>query len=338
MISRSRISRSSHRPEQGYILLTLILAVTLLAIVAAVVVPELAFQMKRDREEELIHRGVQYSRAIKHFYKKFNRYPARLEELENTQNFRFLRKRYKDPLTGKDFKLLHMGEVQISFGPGITGATPVNGMVNGPNGMQGGLNPGMNPGASALGGALGSSSPQGLGAFSIRNQSSSDSTQTDTSGQTSGTLGSSGTTGTAAGQDTTGTSGTPGSPGNTNSPGQGPLQGINSSNLSGQVFGGGPILGVASLSKDKSIRVFNKKEHYNQWQFIYDPTSDTGGLLSTPNQPPLQQHAVAPGQPGAPGSPSSGFGNSPFGNSGGMGSQTQPPPQQPPQQPSQPPQ
>ena len=44
---------------------------------------------------------------------------------------------------------------------------------------------------------------------------------------------------------------------------------------------------MASTSKDKTIREFNKKDHYNQWQFIYDPTSDRGGLLMTPNQPPL---------------------------------------------------
>src|SRR5262249_42410529 len=58
-----------------------------------------------------------------------------------------------------------------------------------------------------------------------------------------------------------------------------------------QVFGGGGITGVASLSKEKTIRVFNKKDHYNQWQFIYDPTTDRGGLLMTPNQPPLMNAA-----------------------------------------------
>jgi hypothetical protein len=58
-----------------------------------------------------------------------------------------------------------------------------------------------------------------------------------------------------------------------------------------QVFGGGGIVGVASANKDKTIRVFNKKEHYNQWQFIYDPTTDRGGLLMTPNQPPLMNAA-----------------------------------------------
>lgn len=30
---------------------------------------------------------------------------------------RFLRKRYKDPITGSDFRLLHVGEVQLTFRP-----------------------------------------------------------------------------------------------------------------------------------------------------------------------------------------------------------------------------
>src|SRR5207248_1929301 len=62
----------------------------------------------------------------------------------------------------------------------------------------------------------------------------------------------------------------------------------NPSGFGGQVFGGGPIVGVASTSKKQSIREFNKKNHYNDWQFIYDPSSDRGGLLSTPAQPALQ--------------------------------------------------
>jgi hypothetical protein len=45
---------------------------------------------------------------------------------------------------------------------------------------------------------------------------------------------------------------------------------------------------VVSTSKKQSIREFNKKNHYKDWQFIYDPSSDRGGLLNTPAQPPLQ--------------------------------------------------
>src|SRR5580692_12931545 len=138
MLSNSRQS-ARRRSERGYILITLILFVALIAIAAGVMAPLIAFQVKRDREEELIHRGVQYSRAMKHFVKKFGRYPTRIEELENTNNVRFLRRAYKDPITGKDFKLLHMGDVQMSFGAGIPGAVSPNGLNPGAPGAPGGL-------------------------------------------------------------------------------------------------------------------------------------------------------------------------------------------------------
>src|ERR1700738_292490 len=105
--------------ERGYILLLLMLFVALLAIAAGALAPSMAFRVRRDREEEMIHRGVQYSRALRRFVKRTGRYPTRLEELENTNNIRFLRRRYKDPITGKDFKLLHVGEVQLSSSPGV---------------------------------------------------------------------------------------------------------------------------------------------------------------------------------------------------------------------------
>src|SRR5438046_2191985 len=115
------------RSERGYILLILMLSVALLTIAALSWVEKVDFQIKRDREEELIHRGVQYSRAVRRYFKKFGRYPTRIEELENTNNQRFLRKKYKDPITGKDFKLLHVGEVQLASAAGIATATPITG-------------------------------------------------------------------------------------------------------------------------------------------------------------------------------------------------------------------
>jgi len=303
MMPRPRNS-AVRRSERGYILITLILFVALVAIAAVVMAPEFVRQMKRDREEELIHRGVQYSRAMKHFVKKFGRYPTRIEELENTNQVRFLRRRYKDPITGKDFKILHMGDVQMSFGAGIAGATPAGGIpgapgIGGPGGpggpgglggpgvqnvlntmntvaMAGGLAAGGINGGAGVGGPGGATSPGAT--FSTGSNSD------ENSGGAGGTTPSQGSSLAAAG---------PGPPGAFGVPGQG------ANGPNGQTFGGGPIVGVASTSKDKTIRVFNKKEHYNEWQFIYDPTSDTGGLLMTPNQPSLQ--AGAPGQTGIPG-------------------------------------
>ena len=112
-------------------LLMMMLFVTLMAIAAAAVAPSLIFNIQRDREQELIHRGVQYSRAIRNYVKKFGKYPTRLEDLENTNNLRFLRKRYKDPITGKDFRLLHTGDVQTTFSAGLAGAAAAGGAAAG---------------------------------------------------------------------------------------------------------------------------------------------------------------------------------------------------------------
>ncbi len=141
----SSLIRRSRNHECGYVLLTLLLAMALLAIAAGMVASSIAFEIKRDREEEMIHRGVQYSRAIRAYYKKFSRYPAKIEDLENTNQMRFLRKRYKDPLSCKngkcaDFRILHYGEAKMASnmlgGAGIAGASTLS---NGTLSTQGGF-------------------------------------------------------------------------------------------------------------------------------------------------------------------------------------------------------
>src|SRR3974390_3135638 len=120
---RKYCSRQCRQGEQGYVLLVLLLSLALLSIGFTVMIQGIEFEIKRDREEELIHRGVQYSRAVRKFIKAFGRYPNSVEELENTNNIRFLRKRYKDPITGKDFKVLHLMDLPSS--KPIVGATTV---------------------------------------------------------------------------------------------------------------------------------------------------------------------------------------------------------------------
>jgi hypothetical protein len=93
------------------------------------------------------------------------------------------------------------------------------------------------------------------------------------------------------------------------------------------------VVGVASTSKNKSIREFNKKNHYKDWQFIYDPSSDRGGLLNTPAQPSLMPGPAGPAQ--GQGVPPNGIppgGNMPGQPSGSFGSQGMQIPNQPPDQ------
>ena len=42
-------------------------------------------------------------------------------------------------------------------------------------------------------------------------------------------------------------------------------------NSSNPTFGGGPVVGVAPLYEQKSLIVYNGKDHYNEWEFVYDP-------------------------------------------------------------------
>src|ERR1700688_542166 len=126
------------RHEQGYVLLAMLLVVAMMAITATIALPAISFEIRRDRELEMVHRGVQYSRAIRAYYKKFGRYPTRLEDLDNTNNLRYLRKHYKDPITGQDFKLLHYGEPGVTLAGGIAGGSmPGANPIGSPAGSNG---------------------------------------------------------------------------------------------------------------------------------------------------------------------------------------------------------
>ena len=78
------LKRRASTSEEGYILIIFLVVLTLMMIALTAAAPRMAQQIKRDREIEMIHRGDQYSRAIKRYYKKFGRYPGRIEDLENT--------------------------------------------------------------------------------------------------------------------------------------------------------------------------------------------------------------------------------------------------------------
>jgi type II secretory pathway pseudopilin PulG len=115
--------RHRKRREQGYVLIAILFMVTLMVIGLAAVLPAVRTQIKRDREEELIRRGKQYQRAIQLYYRRFGRYPATLEQLENTNNIRFLRRKYVDPVTGKnEWKLIRFGQQRTRVRPAYLGA------------------------------------------------------------------------------------------------------------------------------------------------------------------------------------------------------------------------
>ena len=64
--------------------------------------PRVIFEGQRQREQLLVERGEQYKRGIQLYFRQFRTYPPNMDALESTNNRRFLRHRYKDPMTGED--------------------------------------------------------------------------------------------------------------------------------------------------------------------------------------------------------------------------------------------
>src|SRR5215469_11635665 len=110
----SRNTKAKFRNQQGYLLLSIMLLITLMLIVLSAEAPRIAQRIKREKEEELVHRGEDIAMAIKRFYHKNGTYPVSLEQLEDTNHIRFLRKKYIDPMTGEaNWRLIHQGEAQV---------------------------------------------------------------------------------------------------------------------------------------------------------------------------------------------------------------------------------
>jgi len=286
--------KPSRSRQQGYVLIVMLLFLALMVIGLTAVAPAMAQRVRREREIELIHRGKQYARAIRLFYRKFGRYPVRLEELENTNNIRFLRKRYKDPMTpGGNWRLIHYGEAQL-LAPNGAPLLPGAGVP--------GLPAASLPSGTAIGGSTSPFANTFSGAQSSFGQTSSTASSQPSTGQTGAG------TGTSADPSQSGQSGgQPGQPGT-------PVSQLSSPLGTGPQFGGGPVVGVASTSKKESIKILNKKSHYNDWEFVYDPSLDMtmgqpGAVAGIPGQNPAAPGGQAPGMQIGPGS-SGGFGTS----------------------------
>ncbi len=92
----SRTSRRSS--ESGYSLVVLVIAVTVLNIMVAAMLPLWSTAIKREKEEELIFRGFQYAEAIRVFHQRYQNYPTKLEQLLEVKP-RCIRQLWKDPMT-----------------------------------------------------------------------------------------------------------------------------------------------------------------------------------------------------------------------------------------------
>jgi type II secretory pathway pseudopilin PulG len=284
---RTSPSRRVKPSEEGYILVAVMFMIALLIISMAVALPKVAADIQRDRELETYHRGMQYRRAIQLYFKKFQRYPPNMEALIKTNEIRFLRKKYIDPTTGKDdWKPVLFGQNKTPMAMGFFGQ-PLGGIGFGGAGLAGT--------GPAGGNGIGGATPVGGGAFGSTNTvGGAGSFGSNTMGG-----GSYGSTNTIGGSTTTNPTGGTDANGNPTDPNSGTNIGSSTgaNPVGGQTFGGGAgIIGVSPASEKESIFVYKKKNHYNEWEFLYSPQSEMGmGMVPPPGIQPSQPGVGAPG-------------------------------------------
>lgn len=240
-------------PESGIVLLMVVFLTFLLLLSLAIAAPEWAHQLKRQKEIVTIHNGEQYERAIQLYYRKFHRYPSTIKELLHSNNIRFLRQKYTDPLTGKDdWKLVLYGHAHVHplglFGQPLSdlGAVQSSGGMyavtgNSSSGSSG-SHQSSGSGSDTMGFSSGmSSSPLSSSSGSIFGNSSN----TSTTGSTSTTGGLNGSS--SLGSPTSSSDGF-----KTNT----------------------PFVGVVPPIKGHSIVDYRAQDNYDRWEFNYDPVVD----------------------------------------------------------------
>jgi len=182
----------------------LLVGMSVMAVLMSALMPQWTTLATREKEQELVFRGNQYARAIGLFQRKFaNTAPPSIDVLVEQ---RFLRKKYKDPITNDDFQPIYANQAQQGVSAPVGASRP---------GQQGSAN-------------LGTPARQTL------------------------------------------------------------QSGFNSTGAPGA----GGIIGVTSKSTETSLRLYNGRDKYNEWAFVYIQTAQR------PQGPGGQQ---PPGGPGGPG-------------------------------------
>jgi type II secretory pathway pseudopilin PulG len=148
------------RSNRGYAMAALLVGMSVMAVLMSALLPVWTTMSKREKEAELIFRGSQYARAIGLFQRKFANTPPPTIDVLVEQ--RFLRKKYKDPVTNDDFQPLYANQAMTPGAPGPGGqqqggqqpAGPPRGATGAPGGqlIQSGFG---STGATTAGGIIG---------------------------------------------------------------------------------------------------------------------------------------------------------------------------------------
>ena len=248
------------RPQGGYALLFAVFLAATMFVFASLAAPSIINQARRQREQDLIWRGKQYVRGIRLYFQKNGRFPQNKEELiKGTLDVHFVRKDYSDPVGPRggdaDWRFIYVApsgqltgsvryhtlqEMAAQEGGGQNAAS-LAALFGGPSPAQGGGRAGA-PQAGAGRGDAGRGAVTGA-----------------RGGPAAGAGGGPATAQSSDGLQPAGSGPTPV-----------PLQAVD-----GPVLGAS-LIGVASKVKKDSLLVYQGKDTYFEWEFIWNPLLGRG--------------------------------------------------------------
>jgi type II secretory pathway pseudopilin PulG len=114
-------ARGRWRTERGYLMVALLVAMSVMAIMMGAALPAWHTMVQREKEAELVFRLEQYATAIYRYGKQPTSLNRPAPSIDFLVENKFLRRKYKDPITGGDFQPVP-GSVQAPGGRGnLTG-------------------------------------------------------------------------------------------------------------------------------------------------------------------------------------------------------------------------
>jgi hypothetical protein len=275
-----RALTNARNSQGGYALLLVVFLLALLVVGTMSISLRVLTQGQREKEQEMIWRGKQYTRGIKLYYRKLGRFPNSMDDLVKPKvgNLRFMRQAYKDPMNKEDgsWRLIYVG--------------PAGNLIGSLKPPQGGIQ--MPIAGGQAGGAAGST----FGSFGSQPAPAP-----------TGGIGAPGAAPAAPGTGTpgTGATGTGAQGTDTTSTGT-DSQAASTANT--PVVMGGNIIGIGSKINHPSVIVYETAHNYRLYEFIWDPSKDLG-VGAAPGTPigtppgtgaPIQNPIGSPNNPLSP--------------------------------------
>jgi hypothetical protein len=264
-IRQMRRIRAARRAESGYALIMIMFMLAMMILLMSEAAPTVLSNIQREKEAEMVWRGKQYTRGIRMYYLKMNRFPTSLDDLTKPKTgIRFMRQAFKDPMNQVDgsWRLIYVGPNGQLIGSLSDRTISVNVGAPGVAGQQG------TAGSSMLSPNGGSS----LTSFGSNSMNGANSISASGFSQASA-FGQSGAVNTALASGTTPANSTGNGDDSTVDDPTQPHSLVPSMDASNTI--GGNIIGVGSKVNKKSFMIYEKAKVYRKFEFIWDPSKDT---------------------------------------------------------------